>query len=108
MTEQYNGWTNYQTWRMNLEVFGGWSANDLGLDPRDFVDEDAHTGEEFVDMGAAVRHLAEALESSAEEILLSDLPTHGLAFNLVSDFIYKTNFEEIAELMLQDDPAFTL
>ena len=25
MTEQkYNGWTNYATWRINLEIFDGW------------------------------------------------------------------------------------
>ena len=25
----YNGWTNYATWRVNLEVFDGWGVNDL-------------------------------------------------------------------------------
>ena len=25
----YNGWTNYETWRVNLEIFDGWDANDL-------------------------------------------------------------------------------
>ena len=25
----YNGWTNYATWRVNLEVFDGMSARDI-------------------------------------------------------------------------------
>ena len=24
MTDKYNGWTNYATWRVNLEIFDGW------------------------------------------------------------------------------------
>lgn len=108
MTEQYNGWTNYQTWRLNLEVFGGWSASDLGIEPDDFIGEDYHTGERFVNTGDAMRELARRLESSAEEILLGEVQPDTLAYDLVADFIYKANFEEIAELMLQDDLAFTI
>jgi len=26
----YNGWTNYATWRVNLEIFDGLSLEDLG------------------------------------------------------------------------------
>lgn len=26
---KYNGWTNYATWRVNLEIFDGWDAHDL-------------------------------------------------------------------------------
>ena len=26
-TETYNGWTNYATWRVNLEFFDGWDAD---------------------------------------------------------------------------------
>jgi len=44
----YNGWTNYQTWRVNLEMFDGQTpegfdldqeANDLGHDLRDYAEE---------------------------------------------------------------------
>lgn len=27
--EKYNGWTNYATWRINLEVFDGMSLRDI-------------------------------------------------------------------------------
>jgi len=26
---RYNGWTNYETWRVNLEIFDGMTARDL-------------------------------------------------------------------------------
>jgi hypothetical protein len=26
---KYNGWTNYATWRVNLEVFDGWGVADV-------------------------------------------------------------------------------
>ena len=30
MTDKtYNGWTNYATWRVNLETFDGWDVDDL-------------------------------------------------------------------------------
>jgi hypothetical protein len=32
----YNGWTNYATWRVNLEVFDGGDWE--GMDARDFKD----------------------------------------------------------------------
>jgi hypothetical protein len=39
MSEKYNGWTNYATWRINLEMFDGsdqyWSADSA----KEFVEE---------------------------------------------------------------------
>lgn len=44
----YNGWTNYQTWRVNLEMFDGQppegfdldqESNDLGHDLKDYAEE---------------------------------------------------------------------
>jgi hypothetical protein len=39
MSEKYNGWTNYATWRVNLEMFDGsdqyWSADSA----KEFVEE---------------------------------------------------------------------
>ena len=30
MTDRtYNGWTNYATWRVNLEMFDGWDPTDV-------------------------------------------------------------------------------
>ena len=29
---KYNGWTNYETWRVNLEIFDGFDREICGLD----------------------------------------------------------------------------
>ena len=38
--EKHNGWTNYATWRVNLEILDGMGAEDFGI-THDNVD-DAH------------------------------------------------------------------
>ena len=36
----YNGWSNYATWRINLEIFdGGEFSNMAGCEMREFVEE---------------------------------------------------------------------
>ena len=37
--EKYNGWTNYETWRVNLEIFDGGDFNMAGFEMREFVEE---------------------------------------------------------------------
>jgi hypothetical protein len=49
----YNGWTNYATWRVNLEVFDG-------LDPYDHFSDDQST---------MVDWLPDALQQMAEECI---------------------------------------
>jgi hypothetical protein len=35
---EYNGWTNYATWRVHLEIFDGATASDYGTwEPSDLV-----------------------------------------------------------------------
>jgi hypothetical protein len=39
MSDQtYNGWTNYATWRVNLEIFDGIDPHDYGWDNLDSYD----------------------------------------------------------------------
>lgn len=68
--EKYNGWTNYATWRVHLEVFDG--CNDLPNDP-DFLKE----------------YVEEVLEAEAE----------GMALSYALAFISDVNWHEIAEYM---------
>jgi len=35
----YNGWTNYATWRINLEVFDGLELEDFGGQDKNFDPE---------------------------------------------------------------------
>lgn len=80
MTDKYNGWTNYATWRVNLEIFDGRdcaSGNDL----------DAHT------LGQNMRD--QVLELLAEQ-------GEGLALDYAEAFVADVNWYEIAEMQIAD------
>ena len=88
MTERYNGWTNYETWRVNLEILDGMDCTDFGVRPNDDdVDESA-------------RILAEALESYCAEMV--ELDSKGFALDLALSFLNKVDWQEIAEHMMED------
>lgn len=77
----YNGWTNYATWRINLEMFDG--------QPVDIIaDETDAWG-----LGQYLRELA--LDYLAEE-------ASGLALSYAEAFLADVNWYEIAEHMLED------
>lgn len=64
----YNGWTNYATWRVNLEIFDGSEGS-----------WDHHSAKE-----------------AAEEIILASAP-EGLARDYALAFLSDVNWYEIAE-----------
>ena len=78
----YNGWTNYATWRVNLEIFDGFDANEYfgGVD-------------EY--------YLHQALREHAEEIVLMGVPA-GLAYDYASSFLGDVNWHEIAEHLIEN------
>jgi hypothetical protein len=69
---KYNGWTNYATWRINLEMFDGYE----------------HDGEAMS---------ADDYKFMAIEILEADCPTESLAFDYAMAFLDEVNWHEIAE-----------
>lgn len=85
MSNTYNGWTNYATWRVNLEIFDG-------LPLEDFSEaDDAYT-------------LAEALKERAEYYVeCSSEP--GLARDYALAFLSDVNYHEIAQHMLKEYAA---
>lgn len=77
---KYNGWTNYATWRVNLEMLDGQPAEWID------ADTDAH------DLGPDLRNLAlEYMEEQAS----------GLALSYAEAFLADVNWNEIAEHMLE-------
>ena len=68
---KYNGWTNYATWRVNLEMFDGYE----------------HEGESMS---------ADDYKLMAIEYLEAD-GTAGIAFDYAMAFIDNVNWHEIAE-----------
>lgn len=80
MTDTYNGWTNYATWRVNLEMFDGFDgASDNDLDA--------------YDLGQHLREIA--LETIGEQ-------AKGLALDYAEAFLDDVNWYQIAERMIED------
>jgi hypothetical protein len=80
MDTKYNGWTNYATWRVNLEIFDGF---DIDSYPQDAYD------------------LSEALKDYVEEYL-SETSQAGLALDYALAFISDVNWYEIAEHLINE------
>lgn len=87
----YNGWTNRETWRANLELVDG-------LDPSDWWDADADSVEELTDK------LAETLNEITAETLLDARPGRFSPFveGLVLDFLDRVDWHEIAAHLVED------
>ena len=79
----YNGWTNYATWRVNLEIFDGMSPWDI-TDTRDV---------EAYELGQAMKELA--------ELIMEDRAT-GLALEYARAFLSDVNWDEIAEHKIKE------
>ena len=83
---QYNGWTNYETWRMHLEMFDGSTAEDYGVrfsgDPDDRDDE--------------IRDLKDALQCRWDEHVEEQCKCNTLQ-GFLQSFAADVNWQEIAE-----------
>lgn len=82
----YNGWTNYETWRVNLEIFDG----------MDWVDTFGRPDPDLTDP----YELSIALKDYADEVVLSG--SSGLVNNYASAFLNAVNYYEIANYMVRD------
>lgn len=89
----YNGWTNYETWRVNLEMLDGLTPDDLGFDTRR-LDADDY---------ASIEKFGQALEMYVCEIVEAD--AKGFALDLAHSFLARVNWDEIAEHMIADAKA---
>ena len=86
---RYNGWTNYATWRVNLEIFDGFDPSDYYSD----FDVDDTYG------------LSKCLEDYAEQVLFECATVEGLAADYARAFLSDVNWYEIAEHMIDDIKA---
>lgn len=87
---KHNGWTNYATWRVNLEVFDGMDAREHF--PVETRDDDAYS-------------LSKQLEDYAIEVVTDFGQREGLAVDYALAFLSDVNWYEIAEHMLDDIKA---
>lgn len=82
MSNTYNGWTNYATWRVNLEIFDG-------MNPQDYF-----TSTDEYDLSLELQEYAENI--------LQETSMPGLALDYAMSFISEVNYREIAEHMIED------
>jgi hypothetical protein len=80
MEKNYNGWTNYATWRVNLEVFDGVA----------WLDQ--------FDDGISIYDASKLLQDYAEEFIY-ETSAEGLARDYALAFLQEVNWHEIAQSM---------
>ena len=81
MSTSYNGWTNYATWRVNLEIFDGIDPREMGWLKLNLYD------------------LADALQEYAAEVVT--MGASGLALDYAIAFMADVNFREIANSIVE-------
>jgi hypothetical protein len=91
MENDYNGWTNRETWAVNL-----WIENDRGL--YDLIQEKTEEA-----MGS-VRELADMIESAIDEAFsdIEEMTPTGLIMLKDIGSLYRVNWYEIAESILSE------
>lgn len=82
---EYNGWSNYETWRINLE---------FASDYCDTLARDIEAG--YAERFDSVADLATALDDALDN-LIDDYAGNGFAANLARSFASNVNWQEIAE-----------
>ena len=81
---KFNGWTNYETWRVNLEMWDGYE-----IEHGDFDDVDS---------------LADYLKESSKETIMSQ--SDGLAQDYALAFLWDVNWHEIASHKAEEYELF--
>lgn len=85
---KFNGWTNYETWRVQLEMLDGQTLEDFGMLPEE--------GETIAD----IVYLADCLETFCRESI--EMDATGLARGFALAFLRAVNWRELAEHMVAD------
>lgn len=88
--ETYNGWTNYATWRVNLEIFDG-----VQFVKEDFISEGKLT---VADLAGHLPYVVENAITEGGEI------KDGLTLDYARAFLADVNYYEIAESLVESQP----
>ena len=96
----YNGWTNYATWRVNLELLDGYETS-IESNPEDYtqcVKNESISNSKKMEI---VYNLSKELESVVEEIMNS-CNTDSIVRSYADAFVSNVNWYEIAERKFDD------
>ncbi len=91
MSNAYNGWTNYATWRVNLEVFDQ-------MTPGDFWGFEDATEEDAYELGKALKEYA---EETICELTEERMDVSTIARDYALAFLSDVNWNEIAKHMIK-------
>lgn len=89
-----NGWTNYATWRINLEIFDG-------FEPIEYLGG----GDENFDISLVYPiDLKDSLREYAEQVIFEcgECSPHSLAGSYAQAFLDEVNWYEIAQHMIRE------
>ena len=90
MTDKYNGWANYATWRVNLEMIDGLEPSDMGWSNMAYFD------------------LADAIHEYCDQVLEDQVQGKSggmsLIYSYAQAFLSDVRWTEIAERMIDDFP----
>jgi hypothetical protein len=78
----YNGWTNWETWKVNLELLDGLDASDLNIEH--------YTQDEYYEAGQVV-------EEYVGELISMEYNTDGFVSGIVHGFLQTVNWSELAK-----------
>lgn len=91
MTEdkKYNGWANYETWRVNLEIFDGreWERGEIDRD--------------LSDVAKMLKEQAEEAEEAVGGY--GSIPEDSLAYSYAMSFLGEVDWYEIARAIREDN-----
>ena len=87
--ETYNGWSNYNTWRVKLEL----------------IDTEVETIKENKETFTDISELAETLKNECEMYIGLDNNNSGIAYDYAMAFLSDVNWYEIAESVAEDYPG---
>lgn len=86
----YNGWTNYETWRVNLEVID--AAADFWIEAIEYyMEEGDATLEEATHM------LADAMQENTEEFAYEGTEDNVIAESVITTYLQAVSWLEIAQ-----------
>lgn len=86
--DSYNGWSNYATWRINLEIVDGiqWSADEVT----------------FEDVSSLREYIKDQVETC---VLEQGDARQSLVLDYAQAFLAEVNYHEIAEKVAEDHPS---
>jgi hypothetical protein len=101
MTDKtYNGWTNYETWRVNLEIFDNitasdfYGADDAEVDIYDFSMQLKDYAEEIIFQQVPINQPSTLMEDYARAFL-QDVNWYQIAEHMVNDYIAENQDEHV-------------